>query len=148
MKLILDNRLKAELADRFSYMYDVFHTYMKINKKAERYIEASSFPEQELDCILIIGHSGFVAKYLTENKIKTEKLIVVSCGAEAIINYNSKNICCSEIYIARSNKSIVDRFPGEDFDFKFDVTESEIDLYNNRNKENKLDISFNCIRRS
>ena len=147
MKLILDNKLKNELSDRFSYMYDVFHTYMKIDKKTEKYIEASSFPKQGLDYIFIIGHSGFVAKYLANSKIFTEKLIVVSCGAENLINYNSKNIRCEEIYIGKSKKTTVDRFSGEELGFNFDITESEVDLYNNRKKENKLDISFNCIRR-
>lgn len=147
MKLILDNRLKNELVDRFAYMYDVFHTYMQINKKAEYYIEASSFPKHELDYIVIIGHNIFIAQYLINNRIFAEKLIVISCDAEPIINYNSNNIRCSEIYIAKSDKSTVDRFLGEEYGFNFDITESEIDLYNNRKKENKLDISFNCIRR-
>lgn len=147
MKLILDNKLKGELVDRFAYMYDVFHTYMQIDKETDYYVEASSFPKQVLDCTVIIGHNTFIAQYLINNRIFAEKLIVISCDAEPIINYNSKNIKCSEIYIAKSDKSTVDRFYGKEYGFNFDVTESEIDLYNNRKKENKLDLSFNCIRR-
>ena len=39
MKLILDSKLEQEMIDRFAYMYDVFHTYMLVNKKTDYYIE-------------------------------------------------------------------------------------------------------------
>lgn len=146
MKLILDSKMEQELIDRFAYMYDVFHTYMLVNKKTDYYIESSSFPKNGLEYTFIIGHDSFVIKYLSEHSIDTEKLVIIACGAKYIAYLNSKNIVCSKIYIAKTKKYFLNVYSGNEVGFNFDITESELDLYNNRKKENKIELSFELIK--
>ena len=70
MKLILDSKLEQEMIDRFAYMYDVFHTYMLVNKKTDYYIEASSFPKNGFEytssrirTVTDSGQTLFATKY-------------------------------------------------------------------------------------
>lgn len=146
MKLILDSKMEHELIDRFTYMYDVFHTYMFVNKKTTYYIESKSFPEKGLEYTFIIGHNSFVIKYLSEHIIDTETLIIITCGAKKIANLNLKNIVCSKIYIAKTKNYFLNVYSGNEVGFNFDITESELDLYNNREKIDKIELSFELIK--
>lgn len=146
MKLILDIKMEHELIDRFAYMYDVFHTYMFVNKKTDYYIASNSFPEKGLEYTFIIGHDSFVIKYLSEHIIDTEILVIITCGAKNIAYLNFKNIVCPKIYIAKTKNYFLNVYSGNEVGFNFDITESELDLYNNRKKENKIEVSFELVK--
>lgn len=127
-------------------MYDVFHTYMLVNKITEYYIESNSFPDKGLEYTFIIGHNIFLDKYLSEHIINAEILVIITCGSKNIVYANLKNIVCSKIYIAKSKNYFLNVYSGNEFGFNFDITESELDLYNNRKKENKIDLAFELIK--
>lgn len=144
MIVILDSKLEKEVIARQSYMYEVFHTYMIVNKK-NNYIEINSFPKHILDYTFIIGHDSFAREYLKNNVVTTENFILISCGAKDIIKENYKNIKCKNVFVAKSQKYKLELFQGEEFGFNFEISDSELDLYNNRNKEQKIEISFDKI---
>lgn len=145
MRLILDSAFKEEIKERQSYMYDVFHIYMIVLRKNEKYIELCSFPEKDIDYTFLIGHSGCVLEFLENNKIYTENLVLISCNSELIVNLSKKNKN-KKTYIAKSKKEKVDLLSGEDYGFEYNLTESELDLYNYRNMEDKIDKAFVLIK--
>lgn len=146
MRLILDSRFKDEIKDRLEYMFEVFNIYMIVKEANEKYVEAISIPDNVFDYTFVIGHTGFVFDFLNTNPINTSNLILISCNSEMIVVYNKmirKNI---NIYITKSKTPMVNLVSGTDYGFNYNLTEAEIDLFNFRNYDDKVEKTFKLIK--
>lgn len=129
LRYILDIRLQPELNDRMRYVYDVFSLYV-IHKKTEHgFIILESVPSTAVDVLLIVGHDKAVRNLLYNNVINVHEknIVIISCNV-----YPSKYFISIDkrIFISNHNKGYTERRHGIDYGFSFDISDSELDLYN------------------
>lgn len=139
--ILLNNRIKdSEINDRIKYIYKVFHlySYTKIEKNR---VEIISIPNNSLNLTIIIGHNFKIVNYLLKNKVKTKILVLVTCfkGDITKIKFNSKTV-----YISKNTNGDTKYYDGNNWGFNFDITDSELDLFNSKENDviKKLDNSF------
>lgn len=130
MKYLLDEELVSEVDQRQKYIYDVFKLYTLVTYNNTNFIKFSSIPSSELDILMIIGHDVTVENFLryNNNEIKENTIIIISCNASKFKKYLRNK----EIYISLNDDEITTKRDGKDYNFDFDVTESEINLYNSK----------------
>ena len=126
-----------EIRSRQEYLYDVFKIYT-IPFYYENYIELRSVPKNYCDIVFINGHNNQVYSFL-KNEEPTEKdIILITCyqGLVATLNFPGKCIYFSN--------TTTDKLNGKEYGFDFEITNSELDLYNCSYTliKDKLDYSF------
>lgn len=129
MQLILQNCMRDELIARKNYFYETFHLWLVVNFYNDNYIRLVSMPTNCLDILFIIGHNTFVKKYLKFHKITEERIVAITC--DGTIRFSSLKLPGKTLYIPHQNKqNYADLLDGNLYGFDFDLTESEILLYN------------------
>lgn len=129
MQLILQNCFRDELIARQKYFYETFHLWLIVNSKSNNYIKLTSMPTNCLDILFIIGHNTFVKEYLKCHEIAEERIVAITC--DGTIHFSSLNLPGKTLYIPYQNEqNYADLLHGELYGFDFDLTESEILLYN------------------
>lgn len=135
MRYLIGISLEKEVEERKKYIYDVFKLYLINKGTVGNLLVYESFPANALDMLIIIGHSFDVKNYLRVNadEIKETILVVISCYAEEFINdIEIKN---KKVYISHHEDGETFYRKGQDYGFKFKITDSELDLYNSRKME-------------
>ena len=136
-----------EIAARQKYLYDIFNVYVIVKCQHDGFIHLESFPSHIHDFFIIIGHNSEVQIYLMKNlqSIPERNLIVVSC----LINERFlRSLPFENVFLAkeRDNDSRVYFYDGTDYGFPFEITDSELDLYNsNGDTQSRIEISFNQL---
>lgn len=134
MRYLLENRQKDEIVERAKFLYDVFKLYMLNKREDEGFRVLESLPSNALDIFIIIGHDKTVYSYLKKNmdKIHEINVIVISCNTDEIkkIQFKDKNI-----FVSKNIKGSTECRTGIDYGFGFPITDSELDLYNSKNKD-------------
>ena len=129
MRYILADDFSHQKFDRKQYLYDTEHLLF-FEKACDKYIELISMPSSDLDILFIIGHNTFVYSYLCDNKEKLYEstIVLITCNSE----YNYASIVKDKnIYISNQTSSNeAELYLGDKFNFKFDITESELLFYN------------------
>ena len=129
MQLILQNCFRDELIARQKYFYETFHLWLIVNSKSNNYIKLTSMPANCLDILFIIGHNTFVKEYIKCHEITEERIVAITC--DGTIRFSSLNLPGKTLYIPYQNEqNYADLLHGKLYDFDFDLTESEILLYN------------------
>jgi len=143
MRLVLQDCLSNELNARQKYFYETFHLWLVVNSIDDNCIQLVSIPTNCLNILFIIGHNMFVKKYLECHKINEERIVAIPC--DGMIHFSSFKLPSKILYIPYQNEHhYADLIKGDLYGFDFDLTESEILLYNT----NKSDDSSQRIENS
>ena len=131
MRYLFDKKEINTLKDRYSYIYDVFHLYTITKGESENFIILETFPFGYMDIFFIVGHDIFVYEYLNENinQINENVLVSIKCLPNKLKKFANYN---KEIYVSKNYNKLTIKYYGDKWGFNFDITDSEIDLYNNR----------------
>ena len=138
-------KLERETSNRIKYIREVFGLYMIVNNNTDYdkgiVLLDPIFLKDDIDYFFIVGHNRSVYDYIMKNidNIQEANLVLVCCSIDPIDKLKLKN---KEIYISKNVDGLTDCFNGKEWGFSFDISFSEIDLYNNR----KLDVSDNIKR--
>ena len=136
MRFILQDCMRNEVIARQKYFYETFNLWLIIRANEPAYSELVSIPAYSLDILFIVGHNSFVKNFLQQHEIQEKRIAAITC--DGTVHVSALKIPDKIFYIARQNKwGYADRFRGEHFGFDFDITESELLLYQT-NKADKL----------
>lgn len=135
--LIQSGARSEEIIGRKKYLYDIFKLYyvnnMSFNNGFNGFILLESFPKQEYDIMILKGHYDVVYNYLLSNNkhIYEHTIVVITCYPEKFkkLRMHDKKLYFPKVDL--KGKAIL--YSGIEFGFNFDITDSEIDLYNNKN---------------
>lgn len=132
--LICKNDIKKqEVEERRKYIYDVFHIYTFVDTKSsnENLIVLRSMPSTEIDLFLIIGHNKATDNYLNEHykEIRENNVLIIACCTKY---FSSIRLLKNKKVYTSKNGEIIKTYFGEDYGFKFDITDEEILLYRKR----------------
>lgn len=112
---------------RKKYLYDIFNLWF-IAYDHDDYIELVSVPNDSVDICIIIGHNFEVNNILKNNIIYESNVAIVTCKLNLFLNgLKGKDIFISFTDINTNRCYYV---PGRDYGFDFNITQSEIVLYN------------------
>lgn len=130
MRYLLQTSLQSEITYRKEYLYKVFKLWFLPATQKDGFITFTSIPPSSYsDLLFIVGHNFLVKNYLLKNNV-TEKLIVaITCDGGC--NFKHLKLPGKIIYLPFQNQhNLVDLLSGSEFGFDFDLTESELLLYN------------------
>lgn len=130
-----------EIKSRQEYLYDIFKIYT-IPFYFDNYVELRSIPENFGNIIFINGHNGQVCSYLMSKKIGENIVVMITCyrGLIQAINFNNKKMFFTD--------TTTDKLNGKEYGFNFEITNSELNLYNcpYTSLNDKIEYSFERIR--
>ena len=144
MRYFLTAEKKCEIPSRQAFLYDVFKLWFVVVGEFRNFIILESFPLNSDDNICIIyGHNGSVAALLTNANasVYEKNVFIISCEKHFKEQYKQTN---KTVYLSPQLNSYSLLLAGSAYNFEFDVTEAEINLYNAPVKGNleKLQLSF------
>lgn len=116
-----------EIHVRQKYLQDVFNLkFTPCNR--ENYIELVNTQNDVTDICIIIGHNFEVNYILENNIIKENNIAIVTCNFGLLLNsLKGKNIFLS---FTDNDTNCCYYVNGQDYGFDFNITQSEIVLYN------------------
>lgn len=135
MRVLLDPAFKTELASRLQFLYETFGIYFlqkndSTNGGEQDALVILSFPESYEDEICIIfGHNDFAARMLREQNhyISEKNVFIIACrGSYGWNMLAGKKI----VYFPKYSEDIELTYKGDEYGFDFDVTDAELNLYN------------------
>lgn len=132
VRYILDRRLEIQLLPHKDYLYQVFHQYFVETDRTSKYIELSNFPTTTGDVLFVYGHCGWVIEFFLAQKHQvTERIKVInSCYPQKVLPFL---LPIQNVYYSKVNSRGEDHLrDGTAFGFDFDITDSELDLFNAR----------------
>lgn len=146
MRYIISNDLTHEVQVRQKYIYDSLHLSTFIQVTDEKNIVLVSIPSTSLDILFIVGHNRYVYNYLKENALKIVEKTIVAITCDGNMHFASLNMYGKKLYICHQNKyNYAELLDGSAYSFNFNITESELLLFNIRFKINiyeRLDYCF------
>ena len=121
--ILKSNISLKELKSRQEYLYDVFKVYT-IPFCYNSYTELRSIPDNYGNVIFVNGHNNQVYKFLMKEKPKEHDIVMITCyqGLVKKINFADKNMFFTN--------TVTDILNGKEYGFDFEITNSELDLYN------------------
>lgn len=147
MQLVLQKCLSKEIIARQKFFYETFHLWLLVDSNNDAYINLVSIPTNCLDILFIIGHNMFVKQFLQNNTITEERIVAITC--DGTIHLSSFKLSGKTIYLPRQNEeNYADLLKGKLYGFDFDLTESEILLYNTNKSDDiaqRLEMSFHKL---
>ena len=145
MTFCLDKRMLCELKPRKDYLLDVFGLYFIDYKEADGFLLLESFPKSTLDICFIVGHNVAVSRFLNTQAINEGTIVIVSCDGGYKKSFQVSN---KKIYLSYQNRRGLTLLrKGESYGFLFDPCDSELYLYNCREKNiyERINRSFDRI---
>lgn len=142
MKYIIlkNNASIEEIKSRQDYIKDIFCVYT-IPFYYDDYIELKSIPESFGDIIFLNGHNNQVYDFLVNKKPKEKNIIMITCyfGMIKNLKFHNKKMFCTN--------TITFKFSGKEYGFDFEITNSELNLYNcpYKSLEDKINYSFERV---
>ncbi len=146
MQYLISKELHNEFIARKDYIYDTLKLWTIHRNFNDEFEILESIPFQEIDILFIVAHNNMVKDYLTKhlNKITQKTIVAITCDGN--INFSSIKTPGKSLYIAHQSKdNTAEILNGKQYGFSFDLTESEIMFYNNREKSDlnkRLNDSF------
>lgn len=144
MRLVLQKFLNNEIRARQKFFYETFRLWLLVHSNNDTYVDLVSIPMNCLDIFFIVGHNTFVKNFLQHNTIIEEKIVAITC--DGTINLSSMRLPSKTIYLPHQNEeNYADLLKGNLYGFEFDLTESELLLYNTNKSDDitqRLKISF------
>ncbi|MGL5903800.1 MAG: hypothetical protein ACRCZO_14060 [Cetobacterium sp.] len=137
---------KDEVKNRLEFLETIFKLKFFFKEHKNEFCIYSSFPANKLDVFFISGHSNLVKNFLINTNILEKRLIINSCQINNLKTL--KHLKYKKIYISEQNKDgTSDLLVGEEFNFSFNITHSELNLFNSNKKSGmpKFRHAFNKI---
>ena len=127
MRYIILNKLitSDEISSRKKYIEKATGLFF-LTKKIKEGVEFSSIPSNSIDCILIVGHNISVKKYLENNKIVEDNIVVVSC----IFHISKYLFSGKKIYVSYGDDGKTSYYDGTQWNLKFNISKEELKLIN------------------
>lgn len=135
MTIYIQSDLREEIVARKKYIFDVFGVYSIETCERSNFIKLISIPENfENDLIFFVGHHNAINNFLNLdlNIISNKSIVLITCKAND--NYISLSRCANQIYLARQKDNYAVILDKDDYGFDFDPVESEVIMYNLKNK--------------
>jgi len=112
-----------EIRSRQEYLYDVFKIYT-IPFYFDNYIELKSIPENYGNVVFINGHNNQVFNFLINEELKEHDIVMITCyqGLVKRIKFPNKDMFYTDTTTYKLN--------GKEYGFAFEITNSELNLYN------------------
>lgn len=112
-----------EIKSRQEYLYDVFKIYT-IPFYFDNYVELRSIPENYGNVVFINGHNNQVYDYLMNQEPKERDIVMITCyqGLVKKIKFPNKDMFFTDTTTEKLN--------GREYGFDFEITNSELNLYN------------------
>lgn len=147
MRYLLASSNTKEQELRQQFLFEVFHLWFFKCGNIGDFAILQSFPFNLYDDILIIyGHNYSIQQLIYENSndIHEKNIFIISCSLNDNRNYRIQG---KNVFLAPQTNRHIFLLRGSEFGFDFDVTEAELELYNNRDNDilNKLISVFNPI---
>lgn len=146
MRYIISKSIDNEVSARREYLVETFNMWFT-TECVNGVTVLKSFPEHVCPVCFIVGHNREISDYLKKHRIPENVIIIISCLKN--LNLNKESMLGKEIYISNQNKyDLSNRYKGSAYGFKFDVTESEIILFNSRKCKDiirRIKISFETL---
>lgn len=130
IRYVMPRSMEYEATARKAYLYDTFHLSFLERSGDPDFIELVSFPFVKRQYLFLCGHNGQVIDYLKRHRYDlTEEIkVITSCTPRAILE------CLpwlKNVYFCKTNwRGYAFLRYGAAFGFDFDITDSELDLYN------------------
>lgn len=144
MRYLIQRCFSNELSARRKYIDKSLHLWCAPVTSIENFEQLVSIPSTALDVLFIIGHNVSVAHFLRSQNIPEKTIVAITCGGT--IDFSWLKSLNKTIYFPKQNNSgYAELLHGNMFGFDFDLTESEILLYNTRTYSDfyeRLDICF------
>ena len=140
MRYLISNEVSNdEIRARIAFLQEIFNIYIvrSFEDVFEGFLVYESFPKQDIDLFMIIGHNIKVDNLMISNykKIYETNIVFITCFTE---NFYSTELFKEKNIFFPKTKGIEKIYNGSDFGFDFDITDEELYMYNNR--KNDLDI--------
>ena len=145
MRYLLRSGNQSEIFARKDFLEQTFHLWFVQKETIGFFIVLESFPlSSEKEICLIYGHNYEVAHLLKNYResIPEKNLFIIACLTNNPLDFF---IPFKRIFIAPQNKKEgIKLRNGSDFDFEFDVSDIELNLFNShiRNIRDKLLLAF------
>ena len=138
--ILKGNVSPEEIKARQEYLYDIFKIYT-LPFYRKNYVELKSLPEYYGNVIFVNGHNNRVYQFLLNETPNEYNIVLITCycGSVRKTNFKDKAMFFTD--------TITDRLNGEEYGFNFEITNSEINLYNcpYSSVEDKIKYSFERI---
>lgn len=140
MRYLLAYKNANEQELRQQFLFEVFHLWFVKNGKIGNFDIFQSFPFQSYNDILVIYGHNYIIKQLFDyhgKDIHEKNIFIISCSLNDNRYYRIQG---KNVFLAPQTYQQIFLLRGSEFGFDFDVTEAEIELYNNRDNDilNKL----------
>ncbi len=143
--------MSNEVQARQKYIFDSLHLWTSIQESNENCIILTSIPSTSLDILFIVGHNYYVYDYLNKNALEIPEKNIVAITCDGNMHFSSLNLHGKTLYICHQNShKYADLLDGVAYNLNFNVTESELLLYNSKSRKDileRLDCCFtklNC----
>lgn len=135
MRYLFYKSEEDSLNHRIEYIFDIFKLYAIKTGETNKFIVLETFPFKTSTSypkiLFIIGHSKDVNRYLEQNiaNITENIILTITCFPDKLKKFLKYN---KQIYSSKNKGGITNIYKGDNWGFKFDISDSEINLYNNR----------------
>ena len=133
MKYLIAETQASEISGRQKYLYDIFHLFFIPQNKIDGFIPLTPLGVTEPSVLFLIGHYDQIAKYLTHNinKIEEKTIVIITCFASQL-TLEKKN---KKWFTSFSIDEISYCYSGDNYGFEFQITQSELNFYNSKEKD-------------
>lgn len=140
MRYLLAHKNANEQELRQQFLFEVFHLWFVKKGKIGDFDIFQTFPFQLYNDILLIYGHNYSIKQLFDTQadaIYEKNIFIISCSLNDNRYYRLEG---KNVFLAPQTNRHIFLLRGSEFGFDFDVTESELELYNTQdnNIENKL----------
>lgn len=137
-----------DISGRKNYIYNTFPEIYRIETiDYEDRIELECYSLSKLNIIVLIGHNKSVNKFIFSNSsnIVCDTLIIISCYMKNMDLHRLKKV--KRIFGSKTTNDETQKIKGQDFGFNFNITDSELMLYNLKKRplEDRLKLSFDYL---
>lgn len=130
MRYIVQHTFADDISHRREYLYDIFHLWFVVTKDEYNNFILKSIPSSSYDSVLVVvGHNYFVKEYICNNIFPEQLVVAITCDGGC--NFKTVKLPGKNLYLPHLGKDgCAELLQGSIFGFGFDLTESEVLLYN------------------
>lgn len=132
-----------EISARMKYLFEIFHSYY-ISYRINGNLMFIPFPFRKSDTLFIVGHNSAINNFLSKNRLKYRKIVLISCNLPESFLLNCDKV--KEVYTSCDDSGRTEFFDGLDWGFNFPITKPEINLFNCRSLPLSDNIKLNFRR--
>lgn len=148
IRYVIQSSFANEIAARLEYIYECTNLWMLPQSRNQGFIEYGSLPLETLNVFFIIGHNLAIKNYFKTHSIFEKNIVAITCNGTA--DFYHFYLKRKRFFLAKQNLlGYAPLYIGSEYDFHFNLTESEILFYNSKKNTSliqRLNYSFTLIR--